>query len=127
MVPCVTPVGSDDWADNRIVPASELVVASPTVRPPRNSTLPLAPVVVAIPLTSKLRVSDCPVDEAYTIVVKPVTPRVPEAVTFPVLILVLIVVAAPTETAIKRVDNTSDIANERTMPLFPMLENRCIH
>src|SRR3989338_3065067 len=98
-----------------------------TARVPAVSIFPLEPVVVAYPLTNKFRVKEMPVDEAYTIVVKPVkvlapvTERVP-----PVLILVLIVVAAPTETAIKRVEKTSDRANVRPMPPFLVKENRCI-
>ena len=99
-----------------------------TVRVPAVAMLPVAPVVVAYPLTKRLPVRDWLVDEAYASVVKPVkvlapvTERVP-----PVLILVLIVVAAPTETAIKRVEKTSENATERIMLPFPVLENRCIH
>ena len=68
-----------------------------TARVPAVSIFPLEPVVVAYPLTNKFRVKEMPVDEAYTIVVKPVkvlapvTERVP-----PVVILVLIVEAPDT-------------------------------
>ncbi len=51
----------------------------------------------------------------------PVTERVPA-----VVILVLIVVAAPTETAIKRVEKTRENAIERIMFPLLVLKNRCI-
>ena len=51
----------------------------------------------------------------------PVTERSP-----PVVILVLIVVADTTETAMKRVEKTSDNAIERIMLPFSVLKNRCI-
>src|SRR3989338_7906522 len=98
-----------------------------TARVPAVSIFPLEPVVVAYPLTNKFRVKEMPVDEAYTIVVKhvkvlaPVTERVP-----PVLTLVLIVVAALTETAIKNKEKSREKKTERTPPPCIMRDNLCI-
>lgn len=90
----------------------------PTVKP---FVVDALPVMMMASLAALPKVTAPAVVTAPVSVLAPVTERVPS-----VVILVLIVVAAPTETAIKRVEKTSDNARERIMPLFLASKSRCI-
>lgn len=88
----------------------------PTVSVPCVAMLPLEPVVVAMPLTMRLPLSETPVVVAYTSVVRPVTEAVPVTVRLPpVVIFVLMVVAADTRPTTKRTPTTAAVTTVKTL------------
>jgi len=95
-VPNTRPLIVDACGSSPTIKADVLAVPK-TVKLPWVAIAPVEPVVVAIPFTMRLLVSEMRVVDAFARVVRPVTSRVPPVETF-----VLIVVEALTAIVTKR-------------------------